>query len=279
MLKKAIVQTVLLVSALSLAGTAPVMATGIPVVDIAGLAQELTEYSQLLTQYKELLKQTGLNTQQLKGILDQYTQTLRDYQMALMQANSLKNKLAPMDWNAFLTAANLLQEYGPFSGKDMRSASDPTIRKSVQAANARYGALDDEATLNQEAREVYGKVPQALTRSYNQAEQAVHQIDTTHYLSSQLKTNQDKARTLDQKRAALGDKSELATLQMIVDQNQELIQQMTTLNQTMKEQYAQSNQLANVHFNAVQQAQQAHLKQMKWLREHPPQLNHQPLTP
>ncbi|MEI2423353.1 hypothetical protein V6O07_24000, partial [Arthrospira platensis SPKY2] len=51
--------------------------SGFPVIDISVLMQSVTQYTQLLKEYEQILNQTGLNTQQLLQLIEQYEQTLR----------------------------------------------------------------------------------------------------------------------------------------------------------------------------------------------------------
>ena len=230
--------------------------SGFPVVDLAGLVQAVTQYSQLIQEYDQILKQTGLNTDQLLTAIDQYTQTLREYQVLLNQVESLKNKLDRKDYMAISRDMNRLYE---------NHLLDTDVPQTLELSRrqADFGTRDDMNTL---ATDALSYVPQDLSYSYNLANNANNESEEREFyrnLNQQSRTDIDH---VDKQRLSLGSQSELATLQLLVEQNQILIDQIATSNE-MKLASMGSSNMANQSAQIELRSKLKRLERMKKAKE------------
>ena len=223
-----------------------------PVVDLAGLVQAVTQYSQLIQEYEQILKQTGLNTDQLLTTIDQYTQTLREYQVLLNQVESLKNKLDRKDYMAISRDMNRLYE---------NHLLDTEVPQTLELSRrqADFGTRDDMNTL---ATDALSYVPQDLSYSYNLANNANTESKEREYYRELNKQSRADIDHLDEQRLSLGSQSELATLQLIVEQNQILIDQIAISNEMRLASMGASN-LANQSAEVELRAKQRQLERIK----------------
>ncbi|OCH43290.1 hypothetical protein [Aliivibrio fischeri] len=215
-LKKTIIAA-LISSSLSM----PALGTGFPVVDIAGLAQAVTQYSQLIQEYDQILKQTGLNTDQLLTAIDQYTQTLIEYQVLLNQVESLKGKMDRKDYASLGRDVNRLYE---------NHLNDTDVPQSLELSR-RYDDLGTRDDMNALAEDALNYVPRDVAHTYNLANDANNQsAERELYRSLNAQSREDIAH-VDKQRVGLGSQSQLATMQLMVEQNQILIDQIATSNE------------------------------------------------
>lgn len=197
------------------------LASGFPVVDIAGLVQSVTQYTQLIQEYEQILKQTGLSTDQLLTAIDQYTQTLREYQVLLNQVEGLKNQLERKDYRAISSDMNRLYE---------NHTKDTDVAQTVELSR-RFTDIGTRNGLNALAQDALSYVPSDIAFSYNRASEANHQsVERAFYRNLNAQSREDIAH-VDKQRVGLGSQSELATLQLMVEQNQILIDQIATNNE------------------------------------------------
>ena len=230
--------------------------SGFPVLDIAGLVQAVSQYTMLIQEYDQILKQTGLNTDQLLTAIDQYTQTLREYQVLLNQVESLKNKLDRKDYRAISRDMNRLYE---------NHLLDTDVPQTIELSRrqADFGTRDD---MNILATDALSYVPQDLSYSYNLASSANNESKEREFyrnLNQQSRTDIDH---VDKQRLSLGSQSELATLQLLVEQNQILIDQIATSNE-MKLASMGSSNMANQSAQIELRSKLKRLERMKKAKE------------
>ena len=279
-MKKRVVKTFVATSLMGALGLAPLpsVAGGFPVVDIPALIKQVQQISDEVERYQELIKQTGLDTQQLTQMIHTYDQLVQRYKLAMAQAASLKDKMSERDWQALLAAADSAFKYAPESGNDIQSNHDAETGQAITEHDRLYGSLDPRSKLKKDSIDVLGEMPSGFEQDYANATRSIEQQKQYKRFLQQQEGNSKSAEGLDAKRGTLGDQSELATLQTIVDQNQLVINQLSTMNETLQAQYHDSNQLANIHNNAVAIAHQEWLKQVKQRQQTPPNLNHPAFT-
>ena len=241
------------------------IAAGIPTFDAVALAQSIKDIRQSLIEYEEMLNQTGLNVDQLNGILKSYQQALYQYDHLLAQAQSLKDKLDAKDYLAFLQAAGELESVNPFnvSAKDIRQLLSNTHTKTAIAqTNSMYGAISNRDEYQELLKKTYGTSyisPEEL-QPYNQANLSV--LQNTYNESSKEK-NLDLSETinkLDKKRLHMGDESQLATTQLMADQNQVIMRQMQQNNELQRQQIELSNQFENQYYINQQKENERKMK-------------------
>ncbi|WP_234497882.1 hypothetical protein [Vibrio maritimus] len=231
----------------------PVKASGFPVMDVANLLQAVTQYTQILKDYEQMLAQTGLNINQLTTLLDQYTQTMREYQVLLNQVSALERKLEQRDYPGLHRDINQLYE-------DYLKEETPT---QPTASTQRYADIPDKGDLDVLSQNAIGATPSHLNQAYRLASDShTSASERDYYRRSNAQIRADIAH-LDEQRLSLGDQSELATLQLIVEQNQILMEQIANLNEMQLANMSYSNQFEQQSAHAVLSAKIAQLKKIE----------------
>lgn len=232
------------------------LSSGFPTFDAANLLQKITEYQTVLKEYDQILKQTGLSTNQLVTAIEEYQQMLREYQVLLNQVKSLENKLSARDYAAL--ERELRRIYQDVDGK----SDTPNSAYAQQ----RYGELPSKSTWEDLSKNTDGHLPPALSRQYTMASDAHIQGQQISHFRQRQATITEHMTHLDSERLGLGDQSELATLQLLVEQNQVLMDQLSLQNDMALATYSSSNQLEHRVSQSVLRAQQERLKKMKDVR-------------
>ncbi|MGL6262131.1 hypothetical protein [Vibrio sp. WXL103] len=256
--------------AVQLSSIPNVNATGFPTIDGANLIQSLIEYMTVLKEYEQMLQQTGLSANQLLTLIEQYEQTLREYDVLLNQVAQLEHKIARRDYNGIVKEGRkLYDEYGGRYGDDSTTNTDQVVR--------RHGEMTQKDELETLSHETFGYVPDDISQSYLFANDANTNERMREHLQGRNRQNQDDIAHLDSLRTDLGDQSELATLQLLVEQNQVLLNQISTLTDLQMASFTNNN-------NALQQSSQAEyrahierLKRIKYENENPIEIDERSL--
>lgn len=257
--------SLLIASALSFSPLS--LSSGFPTVDVANLLQSIMEYQTVLQEYSQILKQTGLDANELITAINEYEQMLREYQILLSQVESLKGKIDRRDYPAIERELRRL--------RDQYSGSATTSNHAY--SEARFGKMIPKGEFVGLSRQVLGEMPDSHNQQYMLATESHRQgAALSHFQERQ--TDLVSARgQLDDLRLGLGDKSELATLQMAVEQNQVLLDQLSLQTDVAVAQYASSDQLESRVSNAILRAQKAKLELVKRTREQGITLDERPL--
>ncbi|ENH7396022.1 TPA: hypothetical protein ACGVAX_004280 [Vibrio vulnificus] len=244
-----------------------VMASGFPTFDAANLLQSVMEYSLILKEYEQILNQTGINTNELLTAIKHYEQTLREYQVLLNQVRALENKINRRDYTG------IARDVRRLSDQYLGSAEAP----NTPAVNQRYGSVTSKEALNRLADSALGYTPDNLSHAYTLANDGnILEQKRQLYESRNAQSRQDIDH-LDRQRSQLGDQSELATLQLIVEQNQVLIEQIATLNEVQLSNMTHSHQLAQQSAQAQYRASIERLKRIEWENKNPIVIDERPL--
>ncbi|MEJ3625821.1 hypothetical protein [Vibrio vulnificus] len=244
-----------------------VMASGFPTFDAANLLQSVMEYSLILKEYEQILNQTGINTNELLTAIKQYEQTLREYQVLLNQVRALEHKIDRRDYTG------VVRDVRRFSDQYLGSAEAP----NTPAVSQRYGSVTSKETLTRLADSALGYTPDNLSHAYTLANDGnILEQKRQLYESRNAQSRQDIDH-LDRQRNQLGDQSELATLQLIVEQNQVLIEQIATLNEVQLSNMTHSHQLAQQSAQAQYSASIERLKRIEWENKNPIVIDERPL--
>ncbi|EDL52200.1 hypothetical protein VSAK1_26610 [Vibrio mediterranei AK1] len=233
------------------------LSSGFPTFDAANLLQKIMEYQTVLKEYDQILKQTGLSTNQLVTAIDEYQQMLREYQVLLNQVKSLENKLSARDYAAL--ERELRRIYQDLDG----------IVETENSAYAqqRYGSLPSQKTWDGLSKNSVGDTPNAFSRQHTMASDAhIQGQQISNFRLRQEIISRNMAH-LDSERQGLGDESELATLQMLVEQNQLLLDQLNLQNDMALATYSSSNQLEHRVSQGVLRSQQGRLERRKEAQE------------
>lgn len=236
------------------ASTAPVYASGFPVVDIASIAQAVADYSNQLLQYTEQMQQTVLEESQLSQLIAQYEQTMVSYNHMLTQMNSLKNMMSRRDWSALYTKyASVIDSY-PGNTPDFNAGKWIAKGKDLQKL---YARIDRARDLEDAIRAIpfNAKSEEAATTSSEQAfareQLAVGQSLFVEDMNGELETQMTRYGEVAEKRAALGPEDHLKTLQVMAEQNELMIEAAQQQNAINNAQLQYSNQL-DAHVFALQ---------------------------
>lgn len=225
-------------------------AGGFPTIDVANLTQNISEYSLILKEYEQVLKQTGINTHELLTAINQYEQVLREYQVLLNQAKSLEYKIDRRDYSGITRdSLRFTEQYQGRQGSG-----------NTQAVVNRYGSVAPKSELDTLASSALGYTPSDMSQAYtlaNDANLMEHQRQS--YQQRMVKSHQNIAH-IDEQRVGLGEQSELATLQLMVEQNQVLIEQIATLNEVQLSNMTYSNQASQRRHHVEYQAAMKRLK-------------------
>ncbi len=247
--------------------SSPALGTGFPVADIANLLESVREYSTVLQEYSQILNQTGIAGNDLAVSIQDYEQTLREYQTLLNQVEGLSGKIDRRDYAAL--ERELRRRGQEYAGQQ------ETHNNAL--GEARYGRLPSETEYEQLSRQATGGYSKAQQRQYLQAGEAHRQgANIESYQSRQSALSQDQAQ-LDQLRLDLGNESELATLQTLVEQNQVIIDQLSLRNDMALSQYAGSAQLDNRVSQGVLKSQQGRLARMNAARTQGVSMDERPI--
>lgn len=247
----------LISSALSICLSFNTFASGFPVVDIANLLQSVLKYTQVLKEYEQILNQTGLNAQQLLQLIEQYEQTLREYQVLLNQVEGLKNKIDRRDFPGLDRELRRLNEQ--YNGSQEVQANS--------SVTSRYGSIKSQSDLNKLADDAIGYTPTDLSQAYTLANDANVKANQREYFSERNTKTRNDMNKLDSERLNLGDQSELATLQLLVEQNQILMEQIDLQNEMKLSEMSYSNQSDQRIANAVLRAKERSLQRLKEAKE------------
>ncbi|MFZ3526955.1 hypothetical protein [Vibrio harveyi] len=244
-----------------------VQATGFPTIDAANLLQNVTEYSLILKEYEQILNQTGINTNELLTAINQYEQILREYQVLLNQVKSLENKINRRDYSGIARDAKR------FSKQYIGDAET----SNTQAVARRYGNVTPKHELNTLADSAVGYTPPDIERAYTLANDANLLEQQRQVYSARNEQSRRDIDHIEQQRVELGDQSELATLQLLVEQNQVLIEQIATLNEVQLASMTHSNQLSQQSAQAQYRASVERLKRIEWENNNPIIIDERPL--
>ena len=242
----------LALSILLLLSPVPGWTSGIPTVDAAALAQRITQMQHLLKQYEEMLNQTGLDLDQLDQLMGSYIQLMRQYDHMLAQAQALKFQLDREDYVAFLNEIGMIEDVNPFNidSDDIRQSDSEYAQAGVAQSDHMYGAIKERDEYEEMMRNAFGSTyvsPEEL-QSYNQANMGSFQKSYSNKAKTDYIDTSEHIQKLDEKRFLLGDESQLATTQFLVEQNQVILNQLQKTNELLQQQMEVSNQFENHYF-------------------------------
>lgn len=255
------IKSLFLAILLAVSPVTPTVANGFPTVDLAALAQRIVQMQNELKQYSEMINQTGLNVDQLNQMIDQYRQALTTYDHLLQQAKSLEFQVERQDWLRLLQTMNQFQLTNPFNpnGSDIRESNDIYTQDAVAQSNHMYGSIKKRDEYQQMLQQAFGSTyvsPEEL-QSYNQANANINQGRYSSLAREGIVETGNLVDKLDEKKSNLGDNSQLATTQFIMEQNQVLLRQQQQTNMLLQQQIKHSNQFEN-YFFVNQQREKEH---------------------
>lgn len=255
-----------IVIAITAMGPAYAPASGFPVVDIASIAQAVSDYSNQLLQYTEQMQQTILEQSQLAQLIAQYEQTMTSYYHMLSQMQGLQRLISKRDYMAIMNKFSNVVDMYP--GNTPNFQSKEWIAKGKDLSRM-YNRVADARDLETAIRAIPfdGKSAELQETAAAQAntmdQMAVGQSLFSEGMNDELLTNVERAGEVADKRRSLGPEDHLATLQLMAEQNELSIESVQQANAIANAQLQYSNQLP-AHFFARQNlARQATLESTK----------------
>ncbi|MDR4483980.1 MAG: type IV secretion system protein [Nitrospirales bacterium] len=244
---------------------APAKASGIPTVDIAQIVQSLTSYITDLQGFSELIIQTGLEESQLASLLQQYTQTLREYKSYLNQLRSLQEFISAPDWAALIKIV-VQSPYGKevLGQIPLLDPEGPDYNKEVRQRAGEYGPVPQETESVVEGYTDLGVDAGDLAHieAYNDGlnqnfSKYAQQMNIVTRNQKAIEEREEKVNEYMDNILNLGDESDLATLQLMASQQNLAGHQreaiLRTLNQMQLTYESPSTALANRRAGFVDQ--------------------------
>lgn len=240
-------------------------ASGIPTVDIAQIIQGLTSYITELSGYAEALLQTGIEEAQLAQMIQDYAQTLVEYESYLKQVRGLKDAISGEDWEQVMKVV----VESPY-GEEILGQIPTLDPKSVDFINEVRERVGKYGLVPQDTQDVVDRYAAMGVELNDLAHIQAHNDRLNQHFSKQteqmsmvsrneaaIQEREEKLKKYDSSLRGLGQESELATAQLgVVQQNLAGHQREATiraLNQMMLTYESPSAALANRRAAMVEQ--------------------------
>ena len=217
----------IIVFSVGLGSGQPAWSSGIPTIDVAAIAQELTSYITQLQEFQQAILQTGIGESQLAQMLLDYEQTLREYRSYLNQIRGLQRLIDQEDWRRLL---RIVVEspfgQGIIAEIPLLSPDDPDYTEKVREQMQEYGTYPDAPeTVSKNLADVGISGENALPlEAYSQdmEKSFARYKDQLNMASANNKASEERIEKIDvlgDRIRNLGDESDLATLQMMATQD------------------------------------------------------------
>lgn len=205
-------------------------ASGIPVVDVAKISQDMSHYIQQMANFTEQLSQGVVQGNQYTQMLNDYNQVLTEYGHYLDQLRSMQHFISSKNWDNLMamklpgwgSSAN-----GMISGLD---TSDSKFSDNLDAIMAVYSVKPQTVGDFSKYLKKIGITDTTLGGSYGRTQSRYDSYRGTLEAVARNEEISNQMRTEIVKNAAqvksLGDKSDLATMQMMATQNNMMMQQL-----------------------------------------------------
>ncbi|MCU8961135.1 hypothetical protein ACO0J9_13050 [Pseudomonas aeruginosa] len=259
----------------------PVTASGFPTVDIAAIAQSVTDYINQLQQYAEQMTQTVLNESQLAEAIKLYEQTMVEYDHMLRQMEGLKSRISNRQWQQIYAKYGSVINTYPGMKPDFDSARWMKINRELETLFPRAQRLsdieDDLASIAYDSNSLQ-HITETARQSYAREQLAVGQSMFVQDMDDELEVQMGRYGEVSSKRASLGAEDHLATLQVMAEQNElviEALQQQSAINNA---QLQYSNQLESHYFSNQNVGRKATLNEIKARQSRPIVVNESPLV-
>jgi uncharacterized phage infection (PIP) family protein YhgE len=190
----------------------------------------------LLQEYSELVTQTGLETQQLAQQIDQYAQTLREYQHYLNQIKALKYYISEKEWQQLMRDIDLYYRYygkGDMSTIPTMSRESSTYEGDVDAVLRQYSYTPrDPREVEAEARALgirSGQMTSDAKREWLIHQKYKDQMRMVTANEDKVAKREESITILNNAVKTLPDASDLATLHLMATQSQIVLNQLNDL--------------------------------------------------
>ncbi|WP_263147670.1 hypothetical protein [Pseudomonas sp. RIT-PI-AD] len=259
----------------------PVAASGFPTVDIAAIAQSVTDYINQLQQYAELMAQTALNESQLAEAIKLYEQTMTEYDHMLRQMEGLKSRISNRQWQQIYAKYGSVINTYPGMKPDFDSDRWAKINRELETLFPRAQRLsdieDDLASLGYDSSSLQ-HITETARQSYAREQLAVGQSMFVQDMDDELEVQMGRYGEVSSKRASLGSEDHLATLQVMAEQNELVIEALQQQSAISNAQLQYSNQLESHYFSNQNVGRKATLNEVKARQTQPIVINESPLV-
>lgn len=199
---------------------------GVPVLSPTELIQAILEYTQTLKDYEEQMTQVSQGYQQIAQLEKEYAQALREYDHLLEQAQAYKDKWGSHDWNKFIDEmADYYAKKNYKSNSELEQDNDYWKNKTLYVS--KYGKVISWGQVKSQLESLNFKNGNEyltdLETDYTQINSGVNKIGTVTQINKYVNDKIDFLEKMEEERLGLGENSELATLQYLLKQNEEMM--------------------------------------------------------
>jgi len=246
-MKKTMIAIVLVLNLTS----SPVLA-GVPVLSPSELVQAVLEYTQILKDYEEQLTQVSQGYEQIAQLQREYEQALREYDHLLEQAQAYKDKWGSYNWNNFLD--EMAHNYANKTTKsNSELEQDSTYWKNKTLYVTKYGKVISWGQVKGQIdslKMINGdEYTENVNTLYNEINSGVDRIGTYINMNDYVASQLDYMQEMELERLNLGENSQLATLQFLTKQNEEMMKMQLQKIQFDAEQIRISNEKNDIKNN------------------------------
>ena len=233
---------------------------GVPVLSPTELIQAILEYTQTLKDYEEQMTQVSQGYQQIAQLEKEYAQALREYDHLLEQAQAYKDKWGSYNWNKFIDEmADFYAKKNYKSNSELEQDNDYWKNKTLYVS--KYGKVISWGQVKSQLESLNFKNGNEyltdLETDYTQINSGVNKIGTVTQINKYVNDKIDFLEKMEEERLGLGENSELATLQYLLKQNEEMmkiqLQKMLFYSELIRIAYEKQNIQNNKEINSKYQ--------------------------
>lgn len=251
---------------------------GVPTADVAQILGQAQAMVQDLNNYQEYMTQTVLDNKQLLEAYRQYYQMLEDYKQVLREAEGLKDKLSSIDYQHFMDEiGRIADQYDPLygGGRLVKNTGNAPWDNAVQRNQLLDGyGLSDEEYMDMIAAIPYSGDDRERARQMFEYRQrrVVEGISKDAFvgtLQNQLKEQGKTLEKLQKRRLTMGDNDTTSSIQFLAEQNEQLLQQIQSLQLQQAEAMKYSGRFDDHFFNKRTQEEERKARQLQeaWQNE------------
>ncbi|HEO9670008.1 TPA: type VI secretion protein [Escherichia coli] len=246
--------------------------SGVPVADAAQILGQARAMMQDIKNYKEYMEQTILNNKELLEAYKQYNQMLEDYKQILREAEGLKDKLSSIDYKNFMDEIALISnQFDPVYGGGRMVKN--TGNEPWDNAYERNLLLNGYGLTDEEYAEMLAAIPytsddrerarQMFEYRQRRVVEGISKDAFVGTLQIQLDEQKKNLQRLKDQRETLGENDTTASIQFIAKQNEQLLQQIQSLQLQQAEAMKYSGRLEDHYFNNLAKQEELKARQLQ----------------
>lgn len=210
------------------------------VIDAANLIDNILAYIQRIDDQEEQINQSSAMDAEYMQTIEDYKQTLREYDHYLHQLEGIAQYISEEDWDRLLEVLDGYYGRSTLSSIPPMDPNDPTYEDNLDNVLSNYGYVPrDPAEVQADVGPMGLWTPQyerEVTEDYNNFDLMK---DKMRMVSENVKKSEARKVSIEdyaERVKNLGDESDLATLQLIAMQNVTLMKQQEDLVQILNQQ-------------------------------------------